>query len=500
MPSLPSLSVVATFWFVLPVSIFGFHVVRPSSSALLSSRRRYQQASSSSSSRLFLRTNIQVPILDVVDKQQREDSTSSKYQDKDSKEDVVICPLPSSHLPDEIATPFLFGMTLDLPVHKLLIEEATEGKTEFAITLDGKGGGGNDLPPMYGHLIWKNPMGDDPLIGAIGCTAQILVNAPTPEVVSEQVAKDIEIAAEKGDNNNKDAAIPSETPSNTVLCRGGFRFVIKEVIKTIPYPVAIVDEIEDDDDVGDDDMFSSVGSADADNEDNEDDDDEDDKYNDMSTPELIKDIMEGVQFVINGKLDKVNEKGAMSPLEKSILEDSGVNPGIDPNMIERMQVEEMAASWDVFQAALVDDIEPKDRKFAVAIMAVELADMKNSIRQQVTLSRNGDERLRIVLRELDEIVGMARARKLATQITDDADDDSRDLQIGAPTLPPWAKTIRKGSRVEYFWNEDYGWVAGEVIEDPVTVVDEILLTIRFDDGELHKIPLSADEKVRWRPG
>ena len=67
-------------------------------------------------------------------------------------------------------------------------------------------------------------------------------------------------------------------------------------------------------------------------------------------------------------------------------------------------------------------------------------------------------------------------------------------------LPPWALRVTKGTKIEYFWNEEYGWCKGEVIDEPVTVVDEILLTIRFDDGEIHKLSLMAEEKVRWRPG
>jgi len=148
----------------------------------------------------------------------------------------------------------------------------------------------------------------------------------------------------------------------------------------------------------------------------------------------------------------------------------------------------------------VDDIDPKDRRFAVAIMAAELTDMKNGIREKILLTRSSEERLRIVLRELNEIDGMARAKKIASKITDEVDELDKNLKVGKPQLPPWALRITKGTKIEYFWNEEYGWCTGEVIEEPVTIFDEILLTIRFDDGEIHKLPLMADEKVRWRPG
>ena len=74
--------------------------------------------------------------------------------------------------------------------------------------------------------------------------------------------------------------------------------------------------------------------------------------------------------------------------------------------------------------------------------------------------------------------------------------------MGQAALPPWTKRITKGTRVEYFWNEEWGWCGAEVVEEPMMVVDELLLTVRFDDepDQLRKIPFHADEKARWRPG
>ena len=78
---------------------------------------------------------------------------------------------------------------------------------------------------------------------------------------------------------------------------------------------------------------------------------------------------------------------------------------------------------------------------------------------------------------------------------------SQNLNVGTPKLPSWSKKIKKGTILEYFWNEDYGWCRGQVIEDPLRIVpDEIVLTMHFpDDDSTHRLPFSADEKVRWRP-
>jgi hypothetical protein len=89
---------------------------------------------------------------------------------------------------------------------------------------------------------------------------------------------------------------------------------------------------------------------------------------------------------------------------------------------------------------------------------------------------------------------------MANQITDDGVDElNKDLKVGQPQLPKWALQITKGTKLEYFWNEDYGWCSGVVTEDPVTIVDEILLTIRFEDSETHKLPRTAEDKIRRRP-
>lgn len=434
---------------------------------------RYPHHGKCPTSSLFLQKNLQIPLLDFLD---------SDKKSSTEEEDAILTPLPSSHLPAEVATPFLYGMQVDRPVHKLALEEATSMTPTI------------NSPPMYGHLVWRD-LRSDSLVGAIGCTAQILVNAPTTEVLNPAIAKDLESLAEQASkvlSDSNAANPPSETPPSTVLCRGGFRFIVKEVIKTIPYPVVVVDEIEDDAEVDDSDMFAAVSVADE----KDDEDDEDCKYEAMSGTELLQKTMLGIQAVVSQKLEAANSK-QMTPLEKQILESSGM--AVDPNAIEQARAEEMVAVWDVFQACLVDDIPPQGRKYAVAIMAAELADMDNEIRQKVLLTRDAEERLRIVLKELDEIVGMARARKLASQITNKLDGDEKDLKVGQAQLPAWAKTIVKGTRVEYFWNEEYGWVAGRVMEDPVTVVDEILLTIQFDDGETHTLPLTAEDKVRWRP-
>jgi len=459
-----------------------------------------------------LRTNIEIPLIDLTDQTTTSSSnttttTTTSSNNKNDNDDEIssVIPLPSSDLPDELATPFLYAIQMNIPLYKLVMEESISMASSSS-------------PPMYGHVVWKN---NNNLLGAIGCTAIILGNPPTKETLiknignspltGEEILTESSFSAEeeKSSLSNIDDNKPSSSSSsssNTFLCRGGWRFVVKEVIRSIPYPVVIVDEIHDDADDDDSDMFASVGNNALDKHNDYDDDDNDDdgEFSQMSTPELIHRIMTNVQSIIGEQLEDANAKSRLSPLEKSILEDNGIggpSGTINPAVIELAHAEEMSAVWEVFQSCLVDDIDPQQRRFAVAMMSAELANLTNNVRQKILLTRSSEERLNIVLRELNEITGMRQARKLASKITDEIDELDKDLKVGRPELPLWALQISKGTKIEYFWNEIEGWCPGVVIEDPVTVVDEIILAIRFDeDGEVHKLPISAEDKIRWRPG
>ena len=173
---------------------------------------------------------------------------------------------------------------------------------------------------------------------------------------------------------------------------------------------------------------------------------------------------------------------------------------MDKNIIERNQAEEMAAIFDIFTSSLID-IAPNriDRLFAVGMMAAEFSDLDNSARNQVITTLDGVARLRLVLKYAEKKVSMVAAKKITEEIVDQSDEDSKDLKVGTPSLPPWAKQIKKGTKLEYYWNEDFGWCKGEVAEDPMMVVDELIITVLFEDGETHKLPFQGDEKARWRP-
>jgi hypothetical protein len=401
-----------------------------------------------------MRRGVEIPILDLTDSQ---DNYNEHMQ-----------PLPSAHLPDELTTVHVYGMQLMRPVHQMVVEE-TVARGENVM------GVGTAAERAFGHIAYK-PLKDS-LVGAIGCTAQVLMVAPTsPEETASLEA--------------------GETAPMTVLCRGSYRFIVREVIKTIPFPVAIVDELIDDEPtIG---PTSTKDDVEDDDDDEDEDDDEDDAYADLTPSELVQRTLMAMKAHVDQQVNILERD--MSPLEQSIVQDSSTD--LDMNA-QRQAAEETSAVFSTFAASL-PDIAPTPGQiyFTVAMMAAELTNLNNNARRAFLRTTNGVDRLRLVLGVVEETVGMSRARKMANEITGETDEDSKDLKVGEPVLPPWAKSIRKGARLEYYWNEEWGWSEGEVVEEPVMVVNELLLTVQFDqdeDGTVQRLPFTPDDKVRWRP-
>lgn len=205
--------------------------------------------------------------------------------------------------------------------------------------------------------------------------------------------------------------------------------------------------------------------------------------------------MQGLKTLIDRKVeDAANKK--VSPLEQSIVEGSGMF--IPDASSRRDQAEETAAVFGVFSSSLLDIAPTRpEQSYAIAMMAAEVASFDNDKRTQVLSMTDGLQRLQLVCKTVEETLSMNQARQMAESVSDTSE---QDLQVGAPQLPVWATQIKKGMRVEYYWNDEYEWTAAEVLEDPVKIMDEYLIQLKFDtDGEIHTLPLNPDEKVRWRP-
>ena len=58
-----------------------------------------------------------------------------------------------------------------------------------------------------------------------------------------------------------------------------------------------------------------------------------------------------------------------------------------------------------------------------------MANVDNELRRELLIMTNGVERMRIVLQEIEEAISMNQARKVADRITDELDEDDKDLKV-----------------------------------------------------------------------
>lgn len=293
-----------------------------------------------------------------------------------------------------------------------------------------------------------------------------------------------------------------------ILFRGTFRFVVRSIESIFPYPIAIVDELVDDVveisniEADNTDSTSTLEedkneNSDDEEEEEEEEDDYSDMYSELSSRELTFRCLNAMQSLVKMRLD---ENPDISPLEKEILKtfhptEGGVS---DTFELERASAENMASLLEIFQAELVEMTDVTLRRYVIGMMMCEVGDVSFDVRCEALRCTDGIVRLRTLLAILEGKISLARAKSVAQQIADTTDVGKKQLKVGQPSLPPWANQIREGIMVEYYWNEEVGWYRGTV-KGVSKVLDEILITVEFDDGEIHRLPFNGYEKVRWRP-
>jgi hypothetical protein len=177
-----------------------------------------------------------------------------------------------------------------------------------------------------------------------------------------------------------------------------------------------------------------------------------------------------------------------SPLELSLLKGLGTKIQPQPLQDELLVAQERRAVIEAAPLPHLVDLMPD-------VVVIGLSN-----RCALMLETTMESKVQRACAMVQERIDMERARKRANAITDSVDASIKDLKVGPPTLPPWASQIRKHTRLEYFWNVEVGWCSGTVTDNPLFIVDEWILSVQFDDdGSIHRLPLSADDKLRWRP-
>lgn len=377
-------------------------------------------------------------------------------------------PLPNDHLPPELTTASLYQLDLAIPIHKSVIQDAVQNKGDSV-----------EDQCYYGHVVSK-AVGEDGLIGAIGCASEILIATPAL-ITSEEVLEERGVTEQTQDKFDAD-----DSGVLHVLSRGAFRFCVKEVVSSIPYPVAIVDELLDEDE---DDPKHQNEESDSD------DDDDDDIYSTLPAKSLIQQVLQSLETILQREMEATAEP--LSPLEQSILETADSASPMMQAIQRQFDAEERLANFQIFRSSLLDIAsDPRDRAFCVGMMAAELVHFSSSTRVEMLETVNGTHRLRIVMRKLSSILAMDSAKRVAKSLSlqggngdgkeiktdlkslQEAEDSKKELKVGTPQLPQWAGQIQRGVRVEYFWSEIDGWCIGTVCEDPVKVLDEIIITVK----------------------
>jgi len=355
-------------------------------------------------------------------------------------ENDMVLALPSAHLPKELTTLNVYGMELTLPIHQTIVQAAIETQ------------GPSYSQPIYLGQVACQGDGDedtavaeskkkDDWVGTVGCVVQILL--PPSAFVDN-------------DETNTPQSGLDVVAIQRLLCRGMNRFIVRDVKQSAPFVIAKVELLKDDETSAS--TTTNREDIETDHEEDEDDDEDDllHDYEDLKPNELEGRLLNAMGEHVDQQLSMTEKE--MSPLEQSLVEDFGHNAGLNA---QHMAAEEEAAVFEVFRQYLVDELcyDPQKRYFALSFMAAEMTNLGNDIRRKLLQMTNTVERLRLVTASVEEIVAMSRARKLANAITDQQDDDERELKVGQPELPPWAKSIRKGMVVEYYWNEEFEWVS-----------------------------------------
>ncbi len=482
---------------------------------------------------------IEIPLLDFLPSNNDDDDGEPKKKKK--KDEILVQPLPSIHLQQqpELSSIHVYGMKLTVPLHQQIINHAwditatnTDPNSGSRIDLDDDLMPQRFLPyndptkiPLVGIVSYKPPQSEDgtakhPAIGAIGCVVHVLYNAAIMN--NDEYKESLSI-----DNSNDDTADPSKkkkknktirynTPSTskTVLCRGLFRFIVRDIKQSIPYTVALIEELSDENELtAAESSQPLVGNV-------------SDPFANMTNTEMMQQTLQSMQlFIDRMMLNAIQSSNQpLTPLEESILEDNGMIQQQQQVLIEiRETAREYNSIWKMFLASLVD-MSPKERYYAVPIMAAEICHFPNEVRRQMLVTTHAIERLRMACSAAANAVATVSTSSLSTSTTVTTIKNSvvsmdpmvgtsrgggnggtvvmsQSLNVGTPKLPSWSKNIKKGTILEYYWNDDFGWCRGQVTEDPLRIVpDEIVLTMHFpDDDSTHRLPFSADEKVRWRP-
>jgi len=395
---------------------------------------------------------IRMPLLDRTDTEVGGDATLS----------FVPVPLPVAD-PDAEAgfVQGVFATEMSRPANVRMVVEAAPGE-------------GDETLGKYGLLFHKpGPDGDgtgvkraeDPLVGAIGVAVEILELAFLPDPVG-------------GSKSGGEPVRPV-----TVVGRAVYRFVVKEVQSTFPFITATVAKFPDVDtpDVDGSQAQKIVACEDR--------------------------CLEAMRLVAQRRIEELS---STSVLEDHIEEMKRAGAG-EERQLSLLQGKEVLKTVEGFSATLdsIGSIPSTERTYALGMVALDVLSLStvsmesfsSDFVREALVMVDGMQRVERITAKIEEEISLLRARALTRELKDTVskeDEYKLDLKIGAPSLPPWAAGIQVGTRLEYYWNEDYGWTGAQIVKR-MEIAGELLFDVLFDDGETHRLPFLPEDKIRWRP-
>ncbi|KAL1520592.1 hypothetical protein AB1Y20_022168 [Prymnesium parvum] len=379
-------------------------------------------------------------------------------------------------LSDEVPFPFpsggclggqVFRYVFDRPVYLRMLRAACGSDSGLSET------DGTEPRPIIGHCVWP---GDGPPVASLTFGPDSTVRVGTIGAALQL------LSVEFGESTGPQAAFSPAALSQelaVVRARAAFRFEVAEVTGTIPYPKARVRRVRD-----------APLETDAER---------------ARAAEL-----EAALVTLLSKLVQLSSKLEAAGPMAAAASDALRAPA------ELLQAHEEAVLGGEYRSAT-------ERWEAISLAVCEVVDLPHDVAAAALACRSPIERLELLLASmrpaLAEMAALASIDAVGTlgEPEDGGAEGAPRATLGEKSswegglegftpieIPVGggeaggteAKELPDGARIEYWWNEEYGWCAATV-RRKLRTAEGLLHTLEFDiDSTWEDLPLTAG---RWRP-
>ncbi|GKY90678.1 hypothetical protein MPSEU_000041200 [Mayamaea pseudoterrestris] len=352
-------------------------------------------------------------------------------------EDVMAFPLPADHLPYELSGMGLGGVRLSTREHRRFFRHAFLEQ-----------GGRMGIVALHDGRANKS------LVGAVGCVVQAFC--------AESLREDDEIKST--------GVSPKLSP--LVSTNGKWRFIVKEVLSTNPFPVVLVDELFDQK------VIDKTRPRDG-------------KGNDSQ--ELSKGVERHEADELMATLMDAMHAHVHQHLKKAEPEQSNVQC-------------QKARALD-YVSRIIDDLYPsiEEKYYCIGLLSMEFVRLTNDERRIYLSMTDSVERMRVMLGLLRQQLSVSDAgSNLGLTVNNDVEPvgllAAKNVENDKRPLPAsfaWDTKLLPGMIVEYYYNDELGWCRGKVMTESIVTFDGSMVKVYFP--HLKKSPcLFIDEKESSR--